>query len=156
MAMNPHLFIALSLAVVYSLLPVVWWAWLRRKRRAGPAKWRMRDGKQATLMPVDFLKPEPRKLKELEPGATAHIDFTQISVDLAGKTYVRLEATIVEEPGFTTVTVCEKDGGYTLFLPKERSDLMVFNPRQLFFTVEYAPVVEIVIDHVESESRLRR
>jgi hypothetical protein len=128
------------------LLLVGFWAWLRRRERAGLAR-RSASGKPAAHMPVDFLKPERRKLRELAPGATACIDFTDVSVDLSGNTYVGLDAKVYEEPHMNTVTVREMDGGYILLIPKGRGDRRMFTPRRLYTSIaNYAPVIQIVED----------
>jgi hypothetical protein len=70
-------------------------------------------------MPVDFLKPERRKLSELAPGATACVDFFAIAVDLSGKTYIDLDSRVYEEPHSKMVTVREMDGGlHSLYLSR--------------------------------------
>jgi hypothetical protein len=127
-----------------SLLLVGFWAWLRWRERASLVR-RAAGGKQAAHMPVDFLKPERRRLRELAPGATACINFTDVSVDLSGKTYVELDARVYEEPHMHTVTVREMDGGYILLIPKGRRDRMMFTPRRLYTSIaNYAPVIQIV------------
>jgi hypothetical protein len=76
-----------------TLLLVCFWAWSRRQKRTGLPK-TVTGGKQAAHMPVDFLKPEPRKLSELAPGATACVDFFAIAVDPSGKTYIDLDSSL--------------------------------------------------------------
>ena len=127
------------------LLLVGFWAWLRRRELAGLVR-RFASGKQAAHMPVDFLKPERRKLSELAPGEIACIDFSDVSVDLSGKTYVELNARVYEEPQMHTVTVREMDGGYILLIPKGRRDRRMFTPRRLYTSIAYAPVIQIVED----------
>jgi hypothetical protein len=128
-----------------SLLLLGFWAWLRWRERSGLAK-RTASGQQAAHMPVDFLKPERRKLSELAPGATAFIDFTDVSVDLSGKTYVELDARVYEESHMHTVIVREMDGGYILLIPKGRRDGRMFTPRRLYTSIAHAPVIQIIED----------
>lgn len=129
-----------------SLLLFGLWAWSRRQRRTGVAKG-VTGGKQAAHMPVEFLKPERRKLSELAPGATACIDFSDVAVDLSGKTYIDIDSKLFAEPHRSTVTVREMDGGYILSIPKGRRDPMLFTPRRLLTSIaSYAPVIQIVED----------
>jgi hypothetical protein len=129
-----------------SLLLMGFGAWMRRQKRTGLAKL-VKGDKQAVHMPVDFLKPEPRKLSELAPGATACVDFPAIAVDLSGKTYIDLDSRVYEEPHSNMVTVKEMDGGYILSIPKRPRDPMLFTPRRLLTSIaNYARVIQIAED----------
>jgi hypothetical protein len=98
-------------------------------------------------MPVDFLKPERRKLSELAPGATGSVDFSAIAVDLSGKTYIDLDSRVYEEPHSNMVTVKEMNGGYIRSIPKRPRDPMLFTPRRRLTSIaNYAPVIQIAED----------
>lgn len=132
-----------------SLLLIGFWAWSRRQVRTGLPRG-ITCGKQAAHMPVDFLKPERRKLSELSPGATAYIDLSGVAVDLSGSTYVELDSRVYEEPHNNTVRVREMDGGYILSIPKGRRDTIRFTPGRLFTSIaRYAPVIQIGEDEID-------
>jgi len=143
---NQDFTVLISAALPTTLFLVGYWAWSRQRRRTGLAK-EGTSAKRAAHMPVDFLKPEQQKLSGLAPGATTSIDFSDIAVDLSGKTYVNLDSMVHEEPHSNTVTVREMSGGYILFIPKGREEPMLFTPGRLLTSiVRYAPVIQIVED----------
>ena len=103
--------------------------------------------RQPKHMPLDFLKPEPLKLSELPMDQDAQINFTAITVDLDGSTWVNVDEPLREKANFMSVTVCPVEGGYRLTLPKKREGepQLTFTPRQRPRIMQtYAPVVEIV------------
>jgi hypothetical protein len=67
-------------------------------------------------MPLDFLQPQPRQLSEVPMGEYAFINFTEVSVDLAGRAWVDTTAWIREEVTFMCVKVRPEQDGYHLTL----------------------------------------
>jgi hypothetical protein len=103
---------------------------------------RFRD--PAVRMPLDYLKPEPRKLSEVPPGEEAYISRVCVVVDLAGATWVDTGASVFEMPDTSYVRVqLIEDTGYILTLPKRDSPFQ-FTPGHLFPGRTYAPVIRII------------
>jgi hypothetical protein len=97
-------------------------------------------------MPIDYLEPGKRKLHEIPPGESAWINFTDVAVDLAGKTYVDLGARVYTGPNFSTVRVfVQENGCYRLAIPNKATPF-TFTPRRLHFFESYAPVTEVVAE----------
>lgn len=107
----------------------------------------------ATSMPLDFLRPENRKLREIPAEEAVWIDFTSISVDPNGKTYVYLDAKVHEEPTITSIRVFVDRDGYRLTLPKGRITSLAYTPRQLSSMVDYGPVIAITVEETSAAER---
>jgi hypothetical protein len=99
-------------------------------------------------MPLDYLRPEPRKLREVPLGHEAYINFAEIEVDLEGATWVDTEAKVYEDADFSKVKVRPVEGGYVLTLLKREGPPFRFTPRPLHSAGSYAPVNEIIEEQI--------
>ncbi len=111
------------------------------------------DG-SAKHMPVDYLKPEPLGLSKLPAGQDAYVNFTAVTVDLDGKTWVDTDSSLCDRASFMSVTVRRVEGGYRLTLPKQKQPgpQLTFTPRRRLSVANYAPVVEIVQSESAADS----
>ncbi len=100
---------------------------------------------QAKHMPLDYLTPEPLKLSDVPAGQDAYLNFTAVTVELDGSTWVDIDASLYDKPNFMSVTVRQLEGGYRLTLPRQREEgsQMKFTPKRRSSACNYAPVVEI-------------
>lgn len=135
--------------VVLALFSVLALLDYRRKRgslwtQVGRAK-RGSVQTNAVIMPVSFLKPPPSKLHQFDAGMPLYIHFTDVAVDIRGRTWVETEATTTSEPRFGSVKVELKcDGSYILTLPTDVEPKFEFIPKALSpLIARYAPVSEI-------------
>jgi hypothetical protein len=98
------------------------------------------------IMPPERLGRPRRKLKELGPGDTAYLVYTDVVVDSDGATFVRRDAEIMN-PGTNRVKVImNSNDACTLVLPKNDPGL-VFVPQPKssgsFNNDNYFPVIQI-------------
>jgi hypothetical protein len=100
----------------------------------------------AKHMLVDYLKPEPLELSEVPAGQDAYVNFTAVTVDLDGTTWVDTDTLLCDQASFMSVAVRRVEGGYRLTLPKQKQPgpQLTFTPRRRVSVLNYAPVVEIV------------
>ena len=98
----------------------------------------------AAHMPLDYLKPEPRKLKEVPLGETVWISFTDVQVDKRGRTFVDANARVHEEQLGSHVKVRLEKNGAIVTLPTVKR--FEYTPGRLYsyMTTSYLPVIEIL------------
>jgi hypothetical protein len=97
-------------------------------------------------MPAEFLKPEPRNLKDLPEGDEAFVLYTAIRVELDGSVWVDTDVRVSEKRTLETVLVKNLGGGYALTLPLRHKYTPERIPEHLFSKDMFRPVVEIVED----------
>jgi hypothetical protein len=72
------------------------------------------------------------------------INFTEVSVDLEGKTWVDMDAKVDDKRTLESVMVRVEKEGVILTLPsKERAVPVKYAPRRLYIGT-YAPVIQII------------
>ncbi len=107
--------------------------------------------KSPVHMPMDYLKPEPRKLLELGGSDNVYVSFTSISVDLQGTAWVDTDTQIYEESRFDLVQVrLIENEGYVLSLPKQERRRFQFTPKRLVSVCSYAPVIQVIEEENDS------
>ncbi len=119
------------------------YGWFLRRGRPSPLVRESVDHSKAVHMPLDYLRPERRKLWELPIGEIAHIDSSDVAVDLRGASFIDQDARIYEHTNWHTVEVRRESAGYILTLAKEQQ--VSFTPRPLYSSSVYLPVIEILI-----------
>lgn len=133
-----------SITMSLTMAAIVAFTSWRLGRRRIPKKKEFKNVTPAS-MPLDFLQPEKRRLHEIPAGESVWIGFTDVEVDLAGKTWVNLSARVYPEQYSSTVKVSLQESSYRLTSPQTHSSF-TFTPRKLSSFDSYGPVIEVVVE----------
>ena len=106
----------------------------------------MSDQTPPAKMPLEFLEPGPRSLKDVPEGDEAFVIFTAVRVELDGSVFVDTNVKTYEKRSLETVLIKNLGEGYSLTLPRRHKYTPEPIPEILFAKGMYRPVVEIIED----------
>jgi hypothetical protein len=107
------------------------------------------DDPRAAIMPTQYRKPESRQVSELAVGETAYVSYSDIEVDPSGRAYVQTKSKLTEaSPGWNIVRVRREADGFVVWL---RKDTPPYISRPLFGSLEYMPLIQILVEEDDGE-----